>query len=55
MATRADQIDERKRRRPEQDARAPVRPLRTRVTSVDAVIERTIAKRRKALDILAKR
>ena len=55
MAARADQIDDRKPRRPVQGAEAPVRPLRTRVTSVDAVIDRTIAKSRKALDILAKR
>jgi len=55
MATRADQIDDRKPKRPVQDAEAPVRSLRTRVASVEAMIDRTIAKRRKALDILAKR
>lgn len=55
MATQADQTDDRKPRRLVRDTDAPVRPLRTRVTSVDAVIDRTIAKSRKALDILAKR
>ena len=55
MATRADQIDDRKPRRPAKDVEAPVPPRRTHVTSVDAVIDRTIAKRQKALDLLAKR
>jgi len=55
MATKADQIEDRKPRRAVQGVEAPVRPLRTRVTSVDAVIDRNIAKSRKALDILAKR